>query len=191
MPTYKEHKELFFDQLSETIGTDRHFGQNLLSGDEIRGAFDNLKDNEVFVLFDFHLKQIIKDYEDVGEMSDIVIWGKNVFISIEAKYLSYWSFSKDISEVQERLIEAQGLLNKKSIQVLLLLRNKWNNVVRYYNNPGSEYKKLLDNSEKLTQTFFLRGLRINYGRTYILIIYFHEFSNVIIQLFAVSPQIST
>jgi hypothetical protein len=138
LPEYKANKAAFFDLLIRNEGA-----KKLKVGDTmLNQALSELSTNEIQVTFDFHPKQIIKDYSDHGESSDIIIWGDRYFISIEVKYLSDWSFKKDITEVQKRIMDVGNKVNKQGIQVLLIKETKFENAKSKLNQLGSNLNEL-------------------------------------------------
>jgi len=92
---------------------------------------------------------VIKNYPDRGEVSDIIIWGKEHFLSIEVKYLSDWTYEKDIKEVQQRIIDLGKTTEKCGIQVLLVSEKKWKNNQSHQNQTGSNLASLIQNKESL------------------------------------------
>lgn len=149
LPDYKKNKEAFFNLLINLIGTEQHFNKPLDTDELLANALTKLSDENLHVSFDFHPKQVIKNYPDRGEASDIIIWGNKYFISIEAKYLSDWSYKKDIEEVQSRIEDLGKHVNKTGIQILLIKEEKWKNNNAKLNQPGSNLMLLKNNQDKL------------------------------------------
>ncbi len=111
---------------------------------------NQLSFSEIQISFDYHLIQIDKGYEDRGEVSDIIIWGQKHFISIEAKYLSDWTYKKDIKEIQKRIVDLEKKINKKGIQILLIKEEKWKNNQKKLNQPGSNLQELIGVKDDLS-----------------------------------------
>jgi hypothetical protein len=149
LPDYEKRKKIFFDLLTEQVSSDQHFAKTIDLGKPLLAVLNELSKDDLHVSFDYHPKQVISGYPDHGEVSDIIIWGKKYFISIEVKYLSDWTFEKDIKLVQSRVIDLGDHTDKKGIQVLLLKETKWLNNIAKQNQPGSNYKLLKNNEAKL------------------------------------------
>ncbi|MCF8227864.1 MAG: hypothetical protein K9G58_11660 [Bacteroidales bacterium] len=83
-------------------------------------------------------------------MSDIMIWSNEYFLSIEAKYLSDWTYEKDILQVQERIVYLENKPHKRyGIQLLLIKNEKWENARKHKNHLGSNFSLLKNNQENL------------------------------------------
>jgi len=145
LPEYLANKTAFFDLLISHTDAKRYVADNV----PLKQVLSELARDQIHVTFDFHPMQIIKNYTDRGEVSDIIIWGDNYFLSIEAKYLSGWSFKKDITEVQQRIKDVGEKVNKQGIQVLLIQDKKLENAKSKVNQSGSNYKELYDQLSSL------------------------------------------
>lgn len=144
LPQYKQNKAAFFKLLNDQIGKENCF-VNDAQKEKLPGSLNQLATDELQVSFDFHTAQTKIGDADRGEMSDIVIWGKEYFISIEVKYLTDWTYDKDIKSVQDRMELINGENgNKNGIQVLLLKEEKWKNNLSKIKQKGSNLKCLQD-----------------------------------------------
>ncbi len=149
LPGYEQRKKDFFDLLIDHLYSDQHFAKTVDLDKPLLEILKELSEDNLHVSFDFHPKQVITNYTDQGEVSDIIIWGDKYFISIEVKYLTDWTFKKDIGEVQNRIEYLGNKLNKKGIQVLLVKERKWLNNIAKLNQPGANLMKLKNNKHKL------------------------------------------
>jgi hypothetical protein len=108
--------------------------------------FKNIED--VNVSFDFHLKQESETEDDRGEVADILIYDKTTLLAIEAKYLSNWSYEKDVVRNQKRINEFSEITSFKKPNIyhcLLVAENKWLNSIDQWeklHKESSNYKKL-------------------------------------------------
>lgn len=137
---YNERKNSFFKRLEKTP-SDRIFGEVPKVLKDSRQAFLN---EPIHVTFDFHPSQWDSS-QDRGEMSDIVIWMDKSFYSIEVKYLSHWTYAKDIATVQNRIQVISRMISedgdkKAPLQILLVKMEDWTN---------SESRGDISNVEKL------------------------------------------
>jgi len=149
LPDYKQNKAVFLKLLNDQIGKDRCFG-NVVDKNKFSEILNHLSTDELRVSFDFHTAQAKIKGADRGEMSDIVIWGKEFFISIEVKYLTDWTYAKDVETVQGRMFQIKNKFKlEEGIQVLLLKEKKWKNNIDKMNQPGSNLKDLRDNTKYL------------------------------------------
>jgi hypothetical protein len=138
LPEYQANKAAFFNLLINNDDT-----KMLKVGDiPLIQGLSELSENQIHVTFDFHPVQIIKKYGDRGESSDIMIWGEKYFISIEVKYLSDWTFDKDILAVQQRISDIGKMVKKEGIQVLLIKEKKLVNAKSKLNQAGSNLNEL-------------------------------------------------
>ncbi len=149
LPAYEQRKEDFFELLINQVNSDQHFARGVDLGKPISDVLKELSEDNLHVSFDFHPKQVIPNYPDHGEVSDVIIWGEKHFLSIEVKYLSDWTFKKDIEEVQCRIAEMSKQTKKKCIQILLIKESKWLNNMKKENQKGSNYALLKDNEQLL------------------------------------------
>jgi len=147
---YIERIDSFFTLLKNTISENSE--ERFYSNSNKSNCIDTLKkiqENRFFVSFDYHLDQIKKN-SDRGEMSDVVLWSIDNFISIEIKYLTNWTYKKDIVSVQKRMLEACKYLEQKDpIQVLLIDSKKWNNSIKKKKQHGNQLIELIKNRNKL------------------------------------------
>ena len=154
LPDYEKNKRSFFDLLKCQLNLDGtikyNYGNNTLaSGIPLTEVLNELRKDKVHVSFDYHLAQLDIPGADRGEVSDIIIWGKEHFISIEVKYLSDWTYRKDIEQVQQRIVELGNKVGKGGIQVLLLSEKKWLNNQKHLAQTGSNLNELMANSHGL------------------------------------------
>jgi hypothetical protein len=149
LPAYEQRKKVFFELLLDQIDSDQHFTRGVDLGKPISDVLKELSEDNLHVSFDFHPKQVITGYPDHGEVSDIIIWGEKYFLSIEVKYLTDWSFKKDVKEVQSRLGDIQNHFHKTGTQVILIKEKKWLNNILKLNSPGSNLKLLKENEGNL------------------------------------------
>lgn len=106
--------------------------ESIYYSDRIGADFKNIENMQPnLVTFDYHTAQLKNDNEennDRGESSDILIWFDDLLISIECKYLTNPTYSKDVSQVQERLkFLKTHFRNINVLQVILYKENKWGN----------------------------------------------------------------
>ena len=99
------------------------------------------------VTFDYHTSQVIKlaNGNDRGESSDILIWFKNLFISIECKYLTNPTVSKDITQVQDRIILLKEHFKMNGLQVILYKETKWENSKK--TNRKDSFRRKFENEK--------------------------------------------
>ncbi len=100
--------------------------------------------NHIHVSFDNHADQIKNLPVDKGEFADILIQGvdsngRDIFIAIEAKFLSRWKYEKDVIKVNRRIAAIRKALpSARVFRFLLLTEAKWNNVRKKRNQTGSQ-----------------------------------------------------
>jgi len=116
LPDYQKNKVAFFNLLTEQISGEQSFGKQSISDAKLTQILDELLFNDIHVSFDYHLVQMITDYPDRGEVSDIIIWGKDYFVSIEVKYLSDWTFEKDLFRFSNGLLIWSKRLTKREFR---------------------------------------------------------------------------
>lgn len=149
LPDYHQKKKAFFNLLMNQVNSDQHFARRVDLGKPIGEVLKELAADNLHVSFDFHPKQVISNYPDHGEVSDVIIWGDKYFLSIEVKHLTDWTYKKDIEEIQYRLGDLQNHFHKTGIQVILIKEKKWKNNILKLNSPGSNLKLLIKNEEHL------------------------------------------
>lgn len=104
--------------------------------------------NHIHVSFDNHANQIKNLPVDKGEFADILIQGvdsngRDIFIAIEAKFLSDWKYKKDVIKVNRRVAAIRKALpSARVFRFLLLTEAKWNNVRKKRNQTGSQFALL-------------------------------------------------
>ena len=119
---YQQRKAQLFELLQNNCNKENFVFGDAQVGREI---LVKLANEDVHVTFDFHPKQIYKDDFDHGEMSDVLISGSTTFCSIECKYYDNYTFKKDITQVQTRIIEYSKLTGLAPLQVLLITEQKF------------------------------------------------------------------
>lgn len=132
----EKRKAAFCDLLiSKVVDFEKSIGSEKI----MKEAINSLNTGDFAVTFDFHSSQIIDEDKrnDRGEMSDVLLISKTHFISIECKFLSNLSFGKDILEVQERIIKIKKEFQREPIQLLLIKKIKWDNIVNSQKKGGS------------------------------------------------------
>ncbi|MCF8227866.1 MAG: hypothetical protein K9G58_11650 [Bacteroidales bacterium] len=148
LPGYHQNKLSFFNLLRDQLDQNQ-FGPDEINGIDLGAVLNDFAFSEIHVTFDYHLVQTDKTYKDRGEMSDILIWCDKYFLSIEAKYLSDWTYDKDIVQVQERIVRLKTEPPKRGIQVLLIKSEKWENARKHKNHLGSNFALLKNNQDNL------------------------------------------
>jgi len=101
------------------------------------------------VTFDVH-SYLVCNNTDNGELADIfIIDNKNkLCLAIEAKFLTDWSYEKDILENSLRIKSCNEVLKEyKFIQCLLIKENKWKEAIKLKNHPYSNYTKIKNQTE--------------------------------------------
>lgn len=116
-------------------------------------AFNFPDVNKIYITFDYHA-YLIDEKSDRGEVADVLLFEpkEDLVISIEAKFLTDWKFEKDVLKNLERL---KLFKNKNKIQCLLITEQKLKNSLNKINQPGSNYKKLIDNQATLKFPFII------------------------------------
>jgi len=145
IPGIKIRKESFFKKLEDVVSIGRFYYRAEEKDKEIINIMlKEIKNADLHLTFDYHLAQLdgadrqdsknreqIFVEEDRGEMSDILLITKNHMISIECKFLSNFTFEKDIKMVQSRMQNYISHFKKEkrteALQILLLNKSKWNN----------------------------------------------------------------
>lgn len=119
---YQQRKAQLFELLQNNCDK-----ENFVFGDAHIGRHRLVKlaNEDIHVKFDFHPRQIYKDDFDHGEMSDVLMSGSTTFCSIECKYYDNYTFKKDITQVQTRIIEYSRLTGLAPLQVLLIPEQKF------------------------------------------------------------------
>lgn len=148
LPGYHQNKQSFFALLKDQLDQDQ-FGPDEINGKDLAAVLNDFAFSDIHVTFDYHLVQTDKTYKDRGEMSDILIWCDRYFLSIEAKYLSDWTYEKDIVKVQERIAYLEEEAVSKGIQILLIKEGKWTNNKKHLSHSGSNLSRLRENQGKM------------------------------------------
>jgi hypothetical protein len=133
----EDRKHKFFDLLSDVLKQPERF----LGGEErTMKILEAVRNGEMHVTFDYHSIQPLKSGEEVdhGEMSDVLLWSKSAFISIECKFLENMDINNDVLKVQKRIdLMKQNMKMDDALQVLLMKEFKWkNSIKRSQNNPS-------------------------------------------------------
>ena len=105
--------------------------------------------SSVYVTFDFH-GYLLEGAKDRGELADILIQDQqnNLFIAIEAKSLSDWSYGKDIKINSERIEQLKNH-SENLYQVLLLTDEKLRNCVKQEKRDNSNWGRIIKNKKNL------------------------------------------
>ena len=96
-----------------------HIGQTIPADLELDAG-------NVHLSFDNHASQIDLSGKDNGEFADILIQGidsngRDIFIAIEAKFLSDWTHKKDVIKVSGRIAAIRKALPSARVFLFLLL----------------------------------------------------------------------
>lgn len=149
--TIDERTIAFIKRLKEIVLNEenRFIGDKKITLEQL----DAIQNETKYITFDYHVAQFYKGNKDRGEMSDILIYSKQNFISIECKYLSNMSYKKDIEEVQSRIKIAESEFNSKGIQVLLMKESKFKNSTN--SNKENSFAKKIENHNHVIPTIIL------------------------------------
>lgn len=149
-PSLKTRSNYFFNALFDIVNSEKTLLRCRGNKEEIQQIINTLSEELTSVTFDYHPVQVYKD-SDKGEMSDVLIWGKEHLISIECKFLSNMKFGKDYTQVQERIKLVSKGTKKIPLQVLLMTQKNWNGSYRSQKSTGSFVSnfstKTLDNNQ--------------------------------------------
>lgn len=147
VPGEEERKEKFLQFLCDIPSTN----ENIRVKGDYLDILNKMKKDKIQVTFDYHSCQIVPAHKknNRGEMSDILLMGSTNFISLECKYLSDMNYEKDIKEVQERIVAVAEKLERNAIQVLLLKKDKWENMKGFEKKSESFYKKFKDSNTRI------------------------------------------
>ena len=155
---YKFFAGYFFNELvlgyqnRINVFLERHiFDSPLKFGPNIAINFTHV--NKIYITFDYHA-YLIDEKSDRGEVADVLLFEpkNDLIISIEVKFLTDWKFEKDVLKNLERL---KVFKNKNKIQCLLITEQKLKNSQNKIKQPGSNYKKLINNQTTLEFPFIV------------------------------------
>ena len=134
---YEERVNIFIDILNKPIYPEINPTQ-----------IPHLSISSVSVSFDNHTYLINGYVGDAGEFADILIQDiqNKIIIPIEVKLFSDWSYDKDIQENtnRQRFIRNQGIT---TYPVLLIKKDKWDNVKNLHKHSGSNYSRVINSKE--------------------------------------------
>ncbi len=126
VPGYEIRKMEFIDILIKCkIIPGRIFGDK----SNIEAILEDIKKSDMHVTFDYHTAQIFKEDKknNRGEMSDILLLTKKNLLSVECKFLTNIHITKDVIEVQKRILKFSSVYKLQPIQILLIKQSKWLN----------------------------------------------------------------
>ncbi len=137
VPGYEERVKGFYELLFQ-------------KGKDEKNSFGDFKlhdgmvtPSSVYVTFDFH-GYLLEGSKDRGELADILIQDQknNLFIAIEAKSLSDWSYEKDI-KINSVRIEQLKKHSRNLYQVLLLTDEKLRNCIEKEGRNNSNWGRIM------------------------------------------------
>lgn len=97
------------------------------------------------VTFDNNLHDVVPDVKTGPEYGDVVIWGQDEFVTIEAKCNSDWKFEKDVENCLSSAKRVAASTGKTHLaHILLVADKKWQRVrsSSATHHPRSNFKKL-------------------------------------------------
>lgn len=101
---------------------------------------------DLVVSFDNNLHDAARSVRHGPEYGDVVIWGDNGFVTVEAKCNTDWSFEKDVAACFRSAAEVEGSTGKRHLaHVLLVAETKWLQVRQPHalNHSRSQYRRLV------------------------------------------------
>ena len=103
------------------------------------------------ISFDNHPIQLTDSTTDRGEFADVLLfdWESRALVAIKVKFLSDWTFERDVKSNGDRLEEARRRLGASSVtSALLVTQTKWKNVVAQRNQEQSQYRLLVEHHDR-------------------------------------------
>jgi|GEM_PF-3953952 len=86
---------------------------------------------ELVATFDNNLHDAVRSEQRGREYGDVVLWGNDGFVTIEAKCNTNWKFSKDVEEVFASGAQVAASTGRSHLaHVLIVAQQKWNHVRR-------------------------------------------------------------